>query len=59
LGHAVVGDTVYGPRSKNPLIKRQFLHASQLSIRHPQQGHPLTFDAPLPEDLQAVLAQLT
>jgi 23S rRNA pseudouridine1911/1915/1917 synthase len=59
LGHAVVGDTVYGPRSKNPLIKRQFLHASQLSIRHPQQGHPLTFDAPLPEDLQAVLEQLT
>ncbi len=58
LGHAVVGDTVYG-RKKNRLgLSRQFLHAHQLSITHPRSGERVTFTAPLPSDLAAALAMV-
>lgn len=54
----VVGDTVYG-RKKNALgLKRQFLHAWQLRFEHPSSGERLELEAPLGDDLQAVLAQL-
>lgn len=34
---------------------RHFLHASRLIIHHPISGEPLTFDAPLPEDIQSFI----
>ncbi|MHB8597729.1 MAG: RluA family pseudouridine synthase [Ktedonobacteraceae bacterium] len=59
IGHPVVGDTVYGSgRSKNePALQRQFLHAYQLKFQHPTTGEVVELDAPLPEDLQIILAQ--
>jgi 23S rRNA pseudouridine1911/1915/1917 synthase len=56
IGHPVVGDEVYG--HKSALVGRQFLHAWRLAFRHPVDGRELAFEAPLPEDLNAALAEL-
>jgi 23S rRNA pseudouridine1911/1915/1917 synthase len=56
IGHPVAGDPVYGKPSK--LVGRQFLHAWRLEFRHPVTGAPLSFEAPLAEDLEAALDQL-
>lgn len=59
IGHPVVGDPVYGSGSvfKRAPLHRQFLHASQLRFTHPFTGETIELEAPLPADLQAVLAQ--
>lgn len=62
-GHPVAGDRTYGNRDFNRAMKklglgRLFLHARSLSIVHPDSGRPLSFDAPLPEQLNAVLKRL-
>ena len=54
--HPVVGDTVYG-RPQPPRPPRQFLHAAHLELAHPATGEWLVFDAPLPPDLAAFLAE--
>lgn len=58
IGHPVVGDPVYGSGRVRPglVIQRQFLHAYQLAFAHPITGLKMEFEAPLPPDLQAVLA---
>ncbi len=57
IGHPVVGDPVYGSGNTrgNLSLKRQFLHAYQLKFTHPITGKTLELEAPLPEDLKAVL----
>lgn len=59
IGHPIVGDPVYGSGSINrgSTLKRQFLHAYQLKFTHPITGDVLNLEAPLPEDLQALLNQ--
>lgn len=63
IGHPVVGDPVYGSGntrtnpSDAPSLKRQFLHAFQLTFTHPTTGEVLELEAPLPEDLKSVLFQ--
>ncbi len=63
----IVGDPVYGsPRwkgLKDPALSeacrtfpRQALHAWRLGIRHPSTGAPMTFTAPLPDDMVGLLA---
>ncbi len=61
IGHPVVGDFVYGSGKifQDIHLQRQFLHAYQLSFKHPSTGAMLEFEAPLPSDLQAVLASET
>lgn len=56
LSHAIVGDAVYGRASD--LVSRQFLHAWRLTLTHPVTGEELSFEAPLPPDLQAALDKL-
>jgi RluA family pseudouridine synthase len=56
-GHPVLGDRQYG-RAGTGMIKRQALHASRLSFDHPATGAGMTFDAPLPEDIAALLERL-
>jgi len=58
LGHPVVGDRVYGRRKQRLEIGRQFLHASRLTLTLPGTGERATFTAPLPPELEAVLAEL-
>lgn len=58
IGHPVVGDATYGGVRRAIPLPRPFLHAFRLSFDHPRTGERLTFESPLPEDLQAVLATL-
>lgn len=44
--------------AERPLLERQALHARRLTIAHPSSGETMTFEAPLPADLEAVLAEL-
>lgn len=58
LGCPVVGDTVYG-KKKNALgLTRQFLHAWKIAFTLPRTGRAVSFTAPLPNELRAVLHQL-
>ncbi len=54
----IVGDKVYGRKRPSLSIKRQFLHATRLSVLLPGENAPRTFESPLPPDLQQVLADL-
>ena len=71
VGHALVGDPVYGGRRKLSAkalpegaidavaaFPRQALHAATLGFVHPVTGQDLRFEAPLPPDFQALLAAL-
>jgi 23S rRNA pseudouridine1911/1915/1917 synthase len=64
LGHPVVGDTLYGaPRQlRGPAglaLSRNFLHAANLTLRHPRTGAELSFSRPLPAELEEYLARIT
>ena len=66
----LVGDPVYGGRPRLPPeptptlrdalrgFRRQALHASRLSFRHPSTDAVLAFDSPLPADFAGLLAVL-
>ena len=41
-----------------PLVHRQLLHAWRLAVTHPRTGERLSWEAPLPEDFQAVVDKL-
>jgi 23S rRNA pseudouridine1911/1915/1917 synthase len=68
MGHAVVGDVLYGaPREMrvgrekdaSPIaLSRNFLHAAQLELTHPRTGEKIALHSPLPPELQAFLATL-
>jgi len=69
LKHPVVGDEVYGGgrdktvqdvrlRAAIRKLQRQFLHAERLGFRHPSSGESLQFVAPLPEELENLLAEV-
>ena len=66
IGHPVVGDATYGgvkarvAQDLRPVLRleRPFLHAVRLAFTHPTDGRAMTFDAPLPDDLQSILDQL-
>jgi 23S rRNA pseudouridine1911/1915/1917 synthase len=58
LGYPVVGDATYGRRKQGIACPRQFLHAHHLAFRRPSDGARVSFTAPLPPDLTAVLGQL-
>jgi 23S rRNA pseudouridine1911/1915/1917 synthase len=59
IGHPVVGDPRYrGKRTSFP-TPRMFLHAHTLAFDHPRTGERVSYTAPLPADLQAVLARLS
>src|SRR6476646_1642120 len=54
IGHPLTGDTTYGGARRYDL-QRQFLHAHRLAFRHPQSGEQLSFNSPLPGDLETAL----
>jgi 23S rRNA pseudouridine1911/1915/1917 synthase len=58
MGYPIVGDTVYGYRRQRLLQDRHFLHAARLRFSHPGTGEEVTFEAPLPPQLAAVLERL-
>ena len=58
IGHYVLGDTTYGPRTGSTHIDRVALHAHRLGLHHPVTGEPMEFEAPLPDDLVAAHREL-
>ena len=66
IGHPIVGDALYGGvhrRVPHPLravtkLTRPFLHAERIAFTHPRTKERLEFTAPLPADLEAVVAEL-
>jgi 23S rRNA pseudouridine1911/1915/1917 synthase len=66
LGHPLLGDPVYGrarPEHRDVLKRldfhRQALHAAALGFIHPVSKENLSFDCPLPSDIQELLRALT
>jgi 23S rRNA pseudouridine1911/1915/1917 synthase len=67
LRHPIVGDPVYAGRQRIPAgasqelvdfikaFRRQALHAWKLSFTHPQRGNEVSFEAPLPSDMQRLI----
>jgi 23S rRNA pseudouridine1911/1915/1917 synthase len=61
LRHPCVGDLTYGadPTLAARLgLTRQWLHARQLTFRHPGTGDEVSFTSPYPEDLEHALSVL-
>jgi 23S rRNA pseudouridine1911/1915/1917 synthase len=65
IGHALVGDPLYSGRQWRNLatpaselcrrFPRQALHAARLAFSHPVSQVEMSFEAPLPADMQALL----
>jgi 23S rRNA pseudouridine1911/1915/1917 synthase len=70
IGFPVVGDPLYAGRRRltrgaTPALiemleqfKRQALHAAHLKLAHPITGETVEWDAPLPADMQRLVAAL-
>jgi len=62
-GHPLLGDPKYGDDALNAVyrrngLRRLFLHAASLRFPWGEAGRPMTVEAPLPDDLAAVLENL-
>jgi 23S rRNA pseudouridine955/2504/2580 synthase len=63
IGFVLAGDEKYGDFSWNRTLRgkglrRMFLHAHRLALRHPTTGEALVLESPLPEDLAGFLETL-
>lgn len=64
IGHPIIGDTLYGDEKLNKKneqeygLRRQFLHAHKLALKHPSTGKRVTYTSKLPEDLDKALRKL-
>ncbi len=66
IEHPVVGDKLYrGKRGAKhtlpegaPPMRRHALHAFRLGFHHPHRGEPVAFEAPLHEDMEALVRWL-
>jgi 23S rRNA pseudouridine955/2504/2580 synthase len=63
LGFPIAGDDKYGDFPLNKALqkrglKRMFLHACKMALKHPLTGEKLVLEAPLPEDLKMFLQNL-
>ncbi|MCQ1528165.1 RluA family pseudouridine synthase [Lutispora saccharofermentans] len=56
LGHPILGDTLYG--GDDARIKRQALHASELSFTHPVRDERIAIKSQLPSDILMLLKGL-
>ncbi len=70
-GFPLLGDRKYGARGMLPKsphadlvsavqgVARHMLHAATLGFAHPRSGEDMTFDAPMPADMEHLLQALT
>ena len=70
IRHPLVGDATYAGRPRLPKgasdalvnmlrsFPRQALHARKLELEHPKSGDTMSWEVPLPDDMQALLAVL-
>lgn len=61
IHHPIVGDQTYGTRriKANHGLERQFLHSYSLKLKHPITKEPLEFMDPLPQDLAAIIEEIS
>jgi len=57
LGRHILGDDLYGFKSKRDRIPRVYLHAYLLYLIHPETGEEMEFIAPLFDDMKAYLTK--
>ena len=61
IGHALLGDEVYGGvnnkhyTTHKAYIDGQCLHARKLTLTHPRTGERMSFEAPLPDNMQKLI----
>lgn len=59
IGHPLVGERKYARGgAAHVRHKRAALHAAKLCLKHPWTAEPMSFEAPLPKDLDNLLAKL-
>lgn len=62
IGYPIVADELYAGRKQarndRKWCPRLFLHASEITFRHPGKDEMITFESKLPEDLQSTLVKL-
>jgi 23S rRNA pseudouridine1911/1915/1917 synthase len=65
IRHPLLGDPIYrlqgsrhGTLLKSLGFARQALHAAQLGFIHPISGNPVSFDSPMPTDMQELFSSL-
>jgi 23S rRNA pseudouridine1911/1915/1917 synthase len=70
IRHPLLGDPLYGGHLRLPAgaseplrtalrqFHRQALHALRLALQHPQSGEIMSWEAPLPDDMQRLLVLL-
>ena len=51
----ILGDSLYGFKTKSDKIARVFLHAYILYLKHPRTGQFMEFVAPIPDDMRTFL----
>jgi 23S rRNA pseudouridine1911/1915/1917 synthase len=65
IGHPVLGDRIYGKKTvlrfpdRTVRFSRQMLHAHRLKFRHPDDERPMECTAPMPEDMQKAIEELS
>lgn len=58
LGHPIIGDALYGGKTKAGKAARQALHAYKLSLSHPITGKKMTFTVLPPTDMTKLINSL-
>lgn len=61
IGYPVFGDPKYGSHKKTPfdgIIEGQALHSRQMTLVHPVTGEEMTFTAPMPKDMEKLIAAI-
>jgi 23S rRNA pseudouridine1911/1915/1917 synthase len=70
IGYPVLCDRLYGGRAQitlgeiagtedqSVMLDRQALHAARLEVEHPSSGDRISFEAPVPADIQGVVKAL-
>jgi 23S rRNA pseudouridine1911/1915/1917 synthase len=57
LGRHILGDDLYGFKTKRDRIPRVYLHAYLLYLTHPTTGEQMEFIAPLFDDMKSYLTK--
>jgi 23S rRNA pseudouridine1911/1915/1917 synthase len=59
-GYPILADEMYGKEGELPELglHRHALHAQRLTLKHPQSGKTLTFEAEIPDDMNTALQKL-
>jgi len=58
IGYPIIGDAIYGRKSKAHDFPRQALHAEKLTLLHPMTEEVMEFSAPMPQDMLELIASM-